>query len=70
MTLAIVDDAIELSGRPVARLLPGLQLSLRDKLVELFDALDAEYVAELEARIAILEERLAAPLEKRTEHTQ
>jgi hypothetical protein len=69
--LRIVGDAIELDGRVVAVLVPGLRLSQRDQLVAAFDfAADAaEDVALLEARIAILEERLAAPLEKRMERT-
>ena len=60
--LAIVDDVIELDGRPVARLLPNLRLSLRDRLAEAFDAIDedAETIARLEYRIAWLESRLAA----------
>ena len=60
--LAIVDDMIELDGRPVARLLPNLRLSLHDRLTEAFDALDkdAETIARLEDRIAQLESRLAA----------
>ena len=39
--IRLVDDVIELDGIPVARLLPGLQLSLRDKLEEVSDVLDA-----------------------------
>ena len=60
--LRIVDDAIELDGRPVAKLLPNLTLSLRDRLEEALDALDeaAENIARLEDRIAELEARLAA----------
>ena len=57
--LRLLGDEIELDGRSIARLLPGLTLSLRDKLTEAFDCLDEEYVAELEDRIAQLEARLA-----------
>jgi hypothetical protein len=70
-TLRIVtDDVIELGGVPVARLLPRLKLSLRDELIWAFDAIDedAETIAELERRIAqreayiaLLEERLKEP---------
>ena len=47
---------IELDGRPVARLLPGLQ-SLRDRLTEAFDYLDEDalYISQLENRVAQLE---------------
>jgi hypothetical protein len=38
-TIRIVDDAIELDGVTVARLLPSVRLSIRDRLTELFDAL-------------------------------
>ena len=59
--LAIVDDVIELDGRPVARLLPNLRLSLRDRLAEAFDALDEDenYIAELEDRIKELDAQFA-----------
>jgi hypothetical protein len=52
-SLRIVDDMVELGGQPVARLLPGVSLSLRDRLTEAFDALDedAAYIALLEARL-------------------
>lgn len=58
-SLRIVGDVIELDGRPIARLLPELRLSLRDRLVELFDAIheDVEAIAELEHRIEALEAR-------------
>jgi hypothetical protein len=61
--IRIIGDTVELDGDPVARLAPNLRLSQRDRLVELFDAVDedAETIAELEARIAQLEERLKAP---------
>ena len=61
-TLRLLDDVIELDGRPVARLLPGLQLSLRDRLTEAFDCLDEDalYISQLEGRIAELEAQLAA----------
>ena len=36
----VAGGIVELDGHPVARLLPNLQLSLRDKLEEAFDALD------------------------------
>ena len=40
-TLRIVaDDVVELDGVPVARLLPGLRLSLRDDLAWAFDSVD------------------------------
>ena len=53
----VADDVIELGGVPVARLLPGLKLSLRDELIWAFDAVDedAETIADLEDRIAKLE---------------
>ena len=58
--LRLIDDAIELDGRPVAKLMPGVSLSIRDRLTEAFDALDedAETIARLEDRIAWLESRL------------
>lgn len=48
-TLRIVDDTIEMDQRAVATLVPGLQLSLRDQLIAIFDAAneDAEYIPEL-----------------------
>ena len=60
-TLRLVDDVIELNGQPVAKLLPGLKLSLRDELARLFDALDEDYVDELEERVEQLESRSATP---------
>ena len=53
-TLRIVDDTIEMDQRAVATLVPGLQLSLRDQLIAIFDAAneDAEYILELEDRVA------------------
>jgi hypothetical protein len=61
--LILVDDAIELDGVTVARLVPNLRLSQRDRLTELFDAIDEDesYIAELEDRIEELEERLKPP---------
>jgi hypothetical protein len=67
--LHLVGDAIELDGVTVGTLVPGLRLSIRDLLEEIFDAADEEYIAELEdllerreTRIAALEnERLKAP---------
>jgi hypothetical protein len=56
--IRIIDDAIELDGVTVARLLPNLRLSLRDRLVEAFDSLDEDYIALLENRIAELEAKL------------
>jgi hypothetical protein len=55
-TLRIVDDTIEMDQRAVATLVPGLQLSLRDQLIAIFDAAneDAEYILELEDRLAQL----------------
>jgi hypothetical protein len=55
-SLRIVGDAIEIDGVTIARLLPGLRLSFRDKLTEAFGALDedAETIARLEDRIAWL----------------
>ena len=53
--IRIIDDAIELDGVTVARLIgSGLRLSTRDRLAEAFDAIgeDEENIAELEARIA------------------
>ena len=46
----------------VARLLPNIRLSIRDRLAELFDAVDEDetYIAVLEARVAELEARLKA----------
>jgi hypothetical protein len=53
MRLRIVEGWIELDGERVARLLPNLRLSLRDRLTEAFDAMeeDAAYIAELEERL-------------------
>ena len=54
MSLRIVEDFIEFDGPRVAQLLPGLRLSLLDRLTEVFDAVDedAAYIAELEERLA------------------
>jgi hypothetical protein len=48
------DDTIELDGISIARLLPNLSLSIRDRLTEIFDAIDADadYIAELKDRVA------------------
>ena len=61
-TLRLLDDVIELDGRPVARLLPKLSPTLAHRLEEAFDALDEDalYISQLEDRIAELEARLAA----------
>ena len=61
--IRIVADAIEMGGRVVATLVPGLRLSDRDRLVELFALAgeDEETIAVLEARVAQLEARLKAP---------
>ena len=50
---AVDDDTIELDGISIARLLPNLRLSIRDRLTEIFDAIDADadYIAELEDEI-------------------
>ena len=56
--LRILADVIELSGVPVAKLLPDLTLSLRDALAWALDAADQDYVAYLEDRVAALEEQL------------
>jgi hypothetical protein len=64
MSLRIVGDWIELDGARVARLLPGLRLSLLDQLTAAFDSIDedADYIAELEERLAAQSEaREAAP---------
>jgi hypothetical protein len=60
MSLRIVEGWIELEGERVARLLPGLRLSLLDRLTEAFDSMDEDA-----ATIAELEERLAAQSEAR-----
>jgi hypothetical protein len=54
-TLRPLGDEIELNGTVVGRLLPNLKLSLRDQLIWIFDAVDEDYVAELEDRVAKLE---------------
>ena len=54
----VADDVVELDGVPVARLLPGLRLSLRDELIWALDALDEDYVIGLEDRIGQLETQL------------
>jgi hypothetical protein len=75
--LRLVDEAIELDGVTVARLMPHLRLSLRDRSIAAFDALDEgaddimdlentiaqleSRIAQREVRIALLEERLKAP---------
>jgi hypothetical protein len=75
--LRLLDDVIELDGQPIARLVPNLCLSLRDRLIAAFDALDEgadditdlentiaqleSRIAQREARIAQMEERLKAP---------
>jgi hypothetical protein len=56
--IRIIGDTIELDGVTVARLLPNLRPSLRDRLADAFDSLDEDYIALLEYRIAKLEERL------------
>jgi hypothetical protein len=60
VSLRLVGEAIELDGQAVATLVSNLRLSLRDRLVELFDAVDEDenYIAELEGRIARLEAKL------------
>ena len=59
--IRIIEDAIELDGVTVARLVPGLRPSLRDELIWAFDSLDEDYIALLEDRIAKLEEQLKTP---------
>ena len=61
-SLRIVEDTIEMDQRAVATLVPGLQLSLRDQLVAIFDAVDEDeaHIAQLEGRIAQMEARLKA----------
>ena len=58
----IVEDTIEMDQRAVATLVPGLQLSLRDQLIAIFDAVDEDeaHIAQLEGRIAQMEARLKA----------
>jgi hypothetical protein len=53
MRLRIVGDFIELDCERVARLLPNLRLTLRDRLTETFDSIDedAAYIAELEEKL-------------------
>ena len=60
-TLRIISDMMELDGQLVATLIPGLCLSLRDRLIAAFDALDegADDIADLETTIAQLESRIA-----------
>ena len=57
-SLRIVEDTIEMDQRAVATLVPGLQLSLRDQLIAIFDAVDEDeaHIAQLEGRIAQMEE--------------
>jgi hypothetical protein len=52
-TLQILQGFVELDGERVAQLLPGLRLSLLDRLTEAFGAIeeDAAYIAELEERL-------------------
>jgi hypothetical protein len=61
-------DVVELDGIPAARLLPGLTLSLRDRLTEAFDGIGdleeeitevEDKIAEREILLAKLEERIA-----------
>jgi hypothetical protein len=61
-SLRFVGDTIEMDGRVVATLVPGLRLSDRDKLEATFDAVeeDAETIVLLEIRIAQLEAKLKA----------
>ena len=56
----VADEIVELDGIPVARLLPNLTLSLRDKLIEAFDTI-GEYVDEdeLDAEIERLIQAMA-----------
>jgi hypothetical protein len=58
--LRLVADVIELNGQPIARLLPSVCLSIRDRLEEIFDALDEdeETIAVLETRVVQLEAKL------------
>jgi hypothetical protein len=58
--LRLVGDAIELDGVTVGTLVPGLRLSIRDLLEEIFDAADEEYIAELEDLLERRETRIAA----------
>jgi hypothetical protein len=60
-SLRLIDDVLELDGEMVGRVLPGLRLSLRDRLTAAFDAADEAYVEQLEERIAQLEEWLKEP---------
>ena len=58
-TLRIVEgDWIEFEGAQIARLMPNLSVSLIARLTETFDAIDedAGYIAQLEDRIAELEQ--------------
>lgn len=62
----VADEIIELNGIPVARLLPNLTLSLRDKLKDAFDTLDEdvdedELDAEIEKLIRAMTERKRSP---------
>jgi hypothetical protein len=52
-TLRILQGFVELDGERVAQLLPGLRLSLIDRLAGAFDAIeeDEAYIAELEERL-------------------
>jgi hypothetical protein len=63
-TICIIGDEILLDGATVGMLVPGLRLSVRDQLTELFDALDEDYIAELEAHVAQLEAQMKAPAER------
>jgi hypothetical protein len=58
--LRLIADVIELDGRPIAKLLPELRLSIRDHLIAIFDDLgeDEATIVELEGRVAKLEARL------------
>jgi hypothetical protein len=58
-TLRIVEgDWIEFEGVRIARLMPNLSISLIDRLTDTFEAIDddAGYIAQLEDRIAELEQ--------------
>jgi hypothetical protein len=55
---ALFDDASELNGATIVKLLPSVRLSIRDQLTEAFDFINDGHIEFLGASTAPLEEQL------------